>query len=46
MDCTGDFVVASLTDLLDGKLPENIIWSQILESLWIRLRINCWYVQQ
>lgn len=40
------FVVASLTDLLDGKLPENIIWSQILESLWIRLRINCWYVQQ
>ena len=40
------FVVASLTDLLDGKLPENIIWSQILENLWIRLRINCWYVQQ
>ena len=40
------FVVASLTDLWMEKLPENIIWSQILESLWIRLRINCWYVQQ
>ena len=40
------FVVASLTDLLDGKLPENIIWSQILESLWIRWQINFLSAQQ
>ena len=34
------FIVASLTDLLDGKLPANIIWLQILENLWTRLLTN------
>ena len=34
------FIVASLTDMLDGK----IIWLQILENLWIRWQISCWYV--
>jgi len=31
----GIFVIASLTDLLDGKLQENTILLPILESLWI-----------
>ena len=38
------FIVASLTDMLDGKLPESIIWSQTLENLWIRWQISCWCV--
>ena len=40
------FVVASLTDLLDGKIAGKYNLVTNLESLWIRLRINCWYVQQ
>ena len=36
------FIVASLTDLLDGKIARkyNIIWLQILENLWTRLLTN------
>lgn len=40
----GIFVIASLTDLLDGKSPENIIWSPISANLWIRWQISCWCV--
>ena len=29
------FILASLTDFLDGKSQENIIWLLILENLWI-----------
>ena len=37
------FCVASLTDMLDGKIARkyNLITNF---GLWIRLRINCWYV--
>ena len=39
------FVIASLTDLLDGQIARKYIWSQILGSLWIRWRINFWFVR-
>ena len=35
------FVIASLTDMLDGKIARKYIWSLILESLWILWRISC-----
>ena len=38
------FIVASLTDLLDGKMQESIILSQTLESLWILWRTSFWCV--
>ena len=37
------FIVASLTDLLDGKIA-SIILSQTLESLWILWRTSFWCV--
>ena len=40
------FIVASLTDMLDGRLPENTIWSLTLENSWIRWQINFLSAQQ
>ena len=34
------FIIASLTDLLDGRLPESTIWLRTLENLWIRSRTS------
>ena len=34
------FVLASLTDLLDGKIARTSL--PILESLWTRLPTSCW----
>ena len=35
------FIIASLTDMADGKLQENTILLQISASLWIRLQTSC-----
>lgn len=35
------FIVASLTDMIDGKWRESIILLPILVNLWIRLLIKC-----
>ena len=31
---TAIFIIASLTDMLDGKLQESTIWLLISENLW------------
>lgn len=36
----GIFILASLTDLLDGRLQESIILLLISENLWIHLQIS------
>lgn len=35
------FIIASLTDMLDGKLQESTIWLLILENLWILWQTSC-----
>ena len=39
------FCVASLTDMLDGKIARARGLVTISESLWIRWQINCLYVR-
>lgn len=36
----GIFILASLTDLLDGKMQESIILLLTSENLWIHLQIS------
>lgn len=36
------FIVASLTDLLDGKIARKYHWSPISASLWTRWRTSFW----
>ena len=38
------FIIASLTDLFDGKIARNTTWSQTSASSWIPLRISSWCV--
>lgn len=40
------FIIASLTDMADGKLQENTILLQISANLWIRLQTSCLYALQ
>ena len=40
------FIIASLTDMADGKLQENTILLPISANLWIRLQTSCLYALQ
>lgn len=40
------FIIASLTDMLDGKLQESTIWLLISENLWILWQTSCLYALQ
>lgn len=40
------FIIASLTDMADGKLQENTILLPISASLWIRSQTSCLYALQ
>ena len=35
------FIIASLTDLLDGQIARKYSWSQRSENLWILWRTRC-----
>lgn len=43
---TAIFIIASLTDMLDGKLQESTIWLLISENLWILWQTSCLYALQ
>ena len=40
------FIIASLTDMADGKIEENTILLTISANLWIRLQTSCLYALQ